>query len=132
MKEQYLAWIRTYKKENKSVRGKCVEASQLMREAFPELVLVPGYCNGAEHMWLKDGEGNIVDPTASQFQKPLQYEEWKPGNGVRFSCCPDCGADIYVHPETFEQLATGSAPDHRSFCDDRCEESYLKYLNDLL
>jgi len=53
-------------------RGKCLEMSQELVSKDPTLTLVRGHyiCPfwGAQpHWWVKDKDGNIIDPTARQF-----------------------------------------------------------------
>ena len=58
-------WVATH-----DVRYKCVETTQEMVKAFPELTRVSGYYHdhfGVPHWWCVTPDGEIVDPTVSQF-----------------------------------------------------------------
>jgi len=76
----YVEWIAAYEAREGSVWMKCVEASEEMREAFPELVLIKGIAvsrvSGKRwcHCWLVDPDGRVVDPTAAQFNGHVDYE----------------------------------------------------------
>lgn len=118
----YAEWIANYVKRHPRTYGLCGSACKEMRAVFPELVEVPGWCNGREHVWLVDPEGNIVDPTASQFGDPvmdgfgLEYRAWKPGDEVRVGRCMNCGEDIYAEVENLKD----GGKSHRSVCSDDC------------
>jgi len=52
--------------------GNCALWVRVMRQAFPELKIVVGavkheWCNSAYHEWLSTNNGEIIDPTRSQF-----------------------------------------------------------------
>lgn len=44
-----------------------------MAHYFSELTVQVGYANGTYHCWLKASEGNIIDPTAKQFDEKINY-----------------------------------------------------------
>lgn len=119
-------WIDAYVARNKSVFGKCKEATEEMAAAFPELKRVPGHVEvmgwgRRAHWWLETADGEIVDPTVSQFPMVFEYEPFEPGSPVRVGRCMDCGDDIYDHPQSLTD-----APKVRSFCNDQCAESMAK------
>lgn len=102
-----------------------------MNEQFPELTIVPGFVETdwgeREHFWLKDQSGEIVDPTASQFNIIFEYKEWKPGTPVRVARCKDCNKDILFSPQSLDEK-----PDvDQDFCSESCRASTLAYLNSM-
>ena len=119
----YAEWIEGYRARVKVLLGACAKATQEMVEAFPELERVPGhiYVMGwgrRAHWWCEDPNGNVVDPTASQFPGGvLHYESFEPGHEVRTGRCMNCGEDLY---EVVHDLS--QEPRRRTFCDDRCSD----------
>lgn len=110
----YEEYIKAYRARTNFVFGKCQEASKEMKEAFPELTIVRGHITDAYwgvrgHWWLIDLDGNIVDPTASQFPALLEYIAWKPGDPILVGACMECGNSRY------RKVANLDEPD--SFCD---------------
>lgn len=128
--KEYELWIECWLSENKP-HGRCKEASEQMNKQFPELIIVPGFVytdwGRREHFWLKDQSGEIVDPTASQFNIIFEYEEWKPGTPVRVGRCKDCGEDILFCPQSLDE-----SPDiDQDFCSESCRNATLAYLNSM-
>jgi len=83
-REEYDAWIAHYIASGGRVVGECLSVCKLMMERFPELILHGGYMHtplGPDlHYWLTAEEGEIVDPTFSQFDLwdglgPEDYED---------------------------------------------------------
>ena len=116
--EKYTVWIAANVSQ---AYGACAEMTLKMKEAFPELTRVRGhyYClvwGERAHWWLATPEGQIVDPTATQF--PSRgigvYAPWEEGAEEPTGQCPNCG-----------DLCYGG----RDLCSDACERSYLSYLN---
>jgi hypothetical protein len=106
------------------VRGSCVKYSKKMREKFPELKCVPGYCNGEEHLWNVDPNGNIIDATGIQFGPNRDYEPYdenNPNHQVVIGRCHECGEYIYGK--------MSSLP--KSFCSESCEAATISYLNSI-
>jgi hypothetical protein len=111
----------SYMTENfKEVYGKCAEATQQMAVQFPELQRVRGhyYCpvwGEREHWWLKTQDGEIIDPTASQFPSKGhgEYIEWIEGTPEPPGVCLNCGSYVY---------------DNNSFCCKRCENLFIRDL----
>lgn len=68
---KYDEWIADYLVKHPNVRGRCREVCDLMLTNFPELELRGGYSHttmGCEvHYWLLSPDGEIVDPTVSQY-----------------------------------------------------------------
>lgn len=111
MKPEYAAYIQELIQEARShisnaselsdadiVRGSCVYFSKKLNEKFPELKCVPGFCNGEEHLWNVDPDGNIVDATGIQFGPILNYEPYEENNPkhlVIIGRCMECGEYIY-------------------------------------
>lgn len=67
--------------------GNCTLWSRVMSQAFPELILVGGYVKGDGsaffsafnfnyHEYLITPDGDIVDPTGSQFDYLLGHGRW--------------------------------------------------------
>ena len=117
--DKYTDWIKTHLDMN--CTGKCKEYTELMLRAFPELQLVRGhyYCvawGRREHWWLKDIDGNIIDPTKSQFPTKGYgvYEEWDESLEEPTGKCPNCGSHVY---------------NHKTFCNDICHDEFMASLN---
>lgn len=74
MKGIYQEWIDQNYPDSESARDRCNKAVREMAERFPELTIQAGWANGAFHCWLKDAAGDIVDPTAKQFDGDIEYQ----------------------------------------------------------
>lgn len=76
------------------VKGKCKYWSEYMVSIFPELRLVRGYyidIFGTKHPhWWTEFEGNVYDPTVSQFLLGGMYEEYTGPEPT--GRCLGCGA----------------------------------------
>ena len=100
----------------------CETATIEMKNRFPELIRVRGfYCcliyGKRPHWWLKNSNGNIIDPTANQFAtKGIMgdYEEWDESREEPTGMCPNCGEYCYNGNE---------------LCSSECFKDYLNYLN---
>ena len=107
----YDPWIHENVSDYQAAYGKCADITQRMVEAFPELTRVRGhyYCpcwGEREHWWLTDLEGDIVDPTKSQF--------------------PSHGHGAYVPRDESQPEPTGKCPNCGDYCyngDYCCSES---------
>jgi hypothetical protein len=126
MDPKYADWIRDYVEVRKgNVRQMCESATAAMVKAFPELERVPGSIRfddseGIEHWWCETAEGEVVDPTASQFsERSLSYVRWQPGMEVRVGRCMQCGWDIYDRPEKLDGPI-------QSICNKECEEAFRR------
>lgn len=100
-----------------------------MLSEFPELILVAGHIYDARygkqaHWWLKTVDGDIIDPTASQFPLISHYEEWKPGDEVRVGKCMNCGITIW------RKVTSLNGPIY-SCCSDECGQQVLTDLNQI-
>ena len=69
----YDNWIETNYPTKGSCLNKCSEAVRAMVNYFNKLTVQVGYANGIYHCWCKDEDGNIIDPTAKQFDKKIKY-----------------------------------------------------------
>lgn len=131
MINKYREWIEKYIASHKFIVGLCASATQNMCKEFPELKRVPGhviFADGTihEHWWCEEESGNIIDPTAKQWQlMPVEYVAWKPGDEVCIGRCMNCGDYIYGTPESLN----GS---RKEICSDECYDDYANSLNDLL
>lgn len=80
------------------VVGMCGHATSEMVKEFPELTRVPGIVyfpfGSSEHWWCEDEEGNIIDPTASQFRGTLSYRVVLIIEEVCLGKCMNCGSEI--------------------------------------
>ncbi len=125
MKTEYAAWIEAYLAKRNPL-GMCQWAVERMVKAFPELTAVPGFVRvlhggRPEHWWCTTPDGEVVDPTASQYEAVLEYIPWVPGMEVRVGCCMNCGMDIYKKPDKL------GGP-RESVCSQEChEELVLEY-----
>jgi len=113
-KSKYATWIKQY---DGDIYRKCVEVSQLMQEAFPELTRVKGHVRTIEdlsimqpHWWLTDPEGNILDPTARQWQCIMEYIPYKEGDLIPVGRCMNCGNQIFGRNKV----------SHVNHCSDEC------------
>lgn len=147
-KPEYQKWIDGYVTKWKGhVRGHCTAAASEMVAAFPELRKTVGFVlpneaaraelptvemsleerrcvyhptiGLAQHAWCVTPEGEIVDPTVSQFKSVVliyvEYEE--AGHGpMPAGRCPNCGEITF--------------PEQRGICDDRCREQFNKYMEE--
>lgn len=126
MKQEYQDWIDNWLSEHKICAGLCFSATSLMLQSFPELIHVRGYVYDINnrkhsHWYLKTIDDEIIDPTAGQFviigdASFLRYEEYFESIDGKLPTgkCIDCGNMIY---------------NDKLFCNDKCEESTIKYLN---
>lgn len=123
----YQTWIKNYlARHNGAVLGRCRDATEEMQRDFPELRIRKGHIYDLSwgqrgHWWLETSDGEIVDPTASQFPALMEYEEWKPGRPVRVGKCMNCGKDIWEKVETLDE-----EPRRRSSCSHECETELLR------
>lgn len=128
MLSSYTIWIEQWLAENRAY-GNCQAACTAMAEAFPELTTVPGHvsCDWGyrAHWWLTDTDGNIVDPTVSQFGVVFDYCPWKPGDEVRVGKCMNCGDEIWRSVQVLDP-----PPKQECICSDECKVSFAKYMED--
>lgn len=127
----YAAWIADYRARVGGVLGRCSSATSEMVAAFPELTRVGGWVLtgfGAEleHFWCVTADGEVVDPTATQFQDMgqggvIDYRAFEPGDEVRVGRCMDCGADIY------RRVSALDGGGRASFCDEACELAFIRW-----
>lgn len=114
MVNKYAEYIRMrialkYGNEAWRTLGQCKPEVEAMKEKFPELEVVRGHVTAwfssvgpmrRAHWWLTDPEGNIVDPTAGQFELGVgDYEPWTEGDPIRLGRCMNCGEEIWGTPE---------------------------------
>lgn len=130
MTEEYRRWIEQWLDQNRAY-GKCHEGVKAMKEAFPELIAVPGHvsCDWGlrDHWWLTDPNGNVVDPTVSQFGVVFSYQPWKPGDEVRVGKCMNCGSEIWRSVQTLDP-----PPKKECICNETCSDEFEAYLEDEL
>jgi tetratricopeptide (TPR) repeat protein len=119
MQKKYSNWIEKYRKMNK-ISNKCRDVTEKMVAEFPELTRKRGIIhllNTEEnetrpHWWCVDPDGEIIDPTASQYPFVLEYEEWDENHGEPTGKCLCCGNFV---------------SDFNTFCNDACETEYRIY-----
>jgi hypothetical protein len=73
MRNIYKTWINKKFPNEYSCINQCKKGSLAMKKVFPELKIQIGYANHIYHCWLIDKEGNIIDPTAKQFDGKINY-----------------------------------------------------------
>ncbi len=104
MIDKYNEWIRNYLStlsHTQECLGKCHEVSVRMQADFPELRLVRGHVETGTwgtraHWWLETEDGQIVDPTKTQFPMIFSYEEFIEGvTEYRIGKCMNCGDEIW-------------------------------------
>lgn len=115
--QKYLDWITIHVT---NPLGTCASVTTTMRDAFPELVRVRGHyiCpiwGPREHWWLKDSDGNVIDPTATQFPSrgTGDYKEWDNSQPEPTGRCPNCGGYCY---------------NNSTCCSDKCGHEYAMYI----
>jgi hypothetical protein len=123
---KYDDWIKAnYNRE--SSYGQCKSAVELMKSEFPELTITNGFVEDVfwdqrEHWWLKTPEGEIVDPTKSQFNCVLSYTEIDdshPSRNYESGTCANCGEHYYIGKDNWTD---------RTVCDNQCWKAYRSYL----
>jgi hypothetical protein len=91
-----------------------------MQQQFPELTRLRGHILLASgdyrtHWWLKDQEGNIIDPTIGQFKiRIVEYIPWKEGSPEPCGKCMCCGEWSYFEPHA---------------CSEKCVKELNRYYN---
>ena len=100
MNERYEAWIAEHYPTPASAKLKCAEATAEMAAEFPELRQVRGHAmvelQDRPHWWLVAPDGEIVDPTARQWEAaPSMYCELPPDAEEPHGKCIECGAELY-------------------------------------
>ena len=70
---RYKKWIIDNYPSPIKQKNNCQKAVRDMSFFFPELQINVGKANGIFHCWLRDKDGNIVDPTKDQFVEPVKY-----------------------------------------------------------
>lgn len=116
---KYEAWINSWLSVNEAYGG-CDKATREMVKEFPELRRVAGYYHCVlwgrrTHWWCVTEDGEVVDPTASQFPSKGKgwYEEVTDFSEFPTGVCMDCGDPVY-HGDTF--------------CSPECETATRLYL----
>ena len=106
IEEKYSSWINSWTSQYKGVvRGRCRPVSEAMVNDFPELKLSRGFVmtrGGVEfeHWWCVTPDGDVVDPTVSQFDPyhgVLDYSEYDISVHGKEPCgrCINCGDYCY-------------------------------------
>lgn len=96
-------------------RGKCKELSEALCHQDKSLTLVRGFYHcpmwgKQHHWWVKDSNGNIIDPTIKQFPTEGIAAEYEEFNGV---CeCDQCGKEFNETDGKFES--------NYAFCSGEC------------
>ena len=116
MKQKYTDWIENNVSD--AYRA-CVETTLQMQEVFPELKRVRGHyiefgIGEHPHWWLVDPDGEIIDPTRSQFQFYGIYKEWDESQPEPTGKCPNCGKFCYNNDYC---------------CSESCGRDYIKYCS---
>jgi hypothetical protein len=127
--EEYAAWIADYiKRMDGKLLGRCHSGTAEMMGAFPELKVARGHVHCVwgkrGHVWCVDEEGNIVDPTKTQFEAYgiMTYEEWQPGDEVRVGKCMNCGDEIWKALQTLDE-----EPRRECICGPECEKAFTEW-----
>jgi len=118
----YQQWIDNYLRglDSLGALGMCGPATAAMQLEFPELRRARGYVYDAcwgdrTHWWCVAPDGEIVDPTASQFPALVtgSYQELGVDDPIPSGRCPNCGDTVY---------------DGATFCNDRCYSEMVSSL----
>ena len=115
MNSAFSDWISEHAKGD--VRGYCRQIAQEMADAFPALTVWGKFCpiDGTGHAWCQTPDGQIVDPTASQFAEGYNYAGGVPLSDFPTGKCMECGELIYGK--------TGYSGLHAE-----CEAAYAAYV----
>ena len=126
----HLEWISINYSTIQDTLGKCQEACLAIKKEFPELRITNGFVTlclinkPVTHWWCVDLEGNIVDPTAKQYDwngtPILDYEEIPDNHPERLykkQKCMNCGEYYYI------------TPDLKIMHTQKCELEFMRYLN---
>ncbi len=105
--ELFGSWIAERYPTAESAKLQCAEATSLMVEAFPQLRRVRGHAmvgiNFRPHWWCVTPDGEVVDPTAHQWDVPPLFYD---------ALCDDteepCGKCIYCGDLLFRSKGAGS------------------------
>lgn len=82
--------------------GTCKEVTEELAQRCPELRRVRGFYydifwGQRTHWWLIAPNGQIIDPTKSQFPDTHgEYEEWVEGQEEPVGLCANCGDYVYA------------------------------------
>lgn len=100
MDQKYAAWIEDFLLRCDPY-GRCSEATLAMVKLFPELRRACGFYHCAwgprQHWWCVDAQGNIIDPTVTQFP-PGEYQELGENDPKPKGKCMNCGDYCYDDP----------------------------------
>jgi hypothetical protein len=111
--DRYTTWIAA---QTEDPQGRCAEATLAMQAAFPELRRVRGHVITAgrdrPHWWLVTPDGDIIDPTAAQFQTLCFYQPWDEAQSEPTGKCPNCGGYVF---------------DGGTVCSETCAREYAAY-----
>lgn len=128
MEDKYREWIDLNYPDSSSGYGKCKEACEAMKAAFPELIITNGFvevfawnCNDRQHWWLKTKDQEIIDPTRKQFPGLIEYREIEDDHPARNypTCkCMNCG-EVYF----------GTSNRSRTVCSPKCAKELEDYYN---
>lgn len=126
MDTKYTDYIDSLEGSGELLAGRCKPVRDQMIERFPELRATQGRVtdgvNRRWHYWAVTDEDEMIDPTASQFENVLWYEEadvdelW-----VEHGLDPDLGA-------VSKCQNCGSLTQNGFFCSDRCSEEGMSAL----
>lgn len=133
MKPEYEKWI----KDNvKSVYCSCLEVTEEMRKKFPELIRVRGHYHcvlwgRCPHWWLITAEGEIIDPTASQFPSrgAGYYEPWDESKPEPTGKCLNCGDYCYNGEACCSDQCGKAFSDHCSMTEKTLETQFSDLIN---
>jgi hypothetical protein len=130
MDQRYKEWIAKYLETNNPY-GKCHAAVDAMITEFPELTKIVGHVEDGHwgrrgHVWCTAPDGEIVDPTATQFPAVFEYEPWTPDSLVRVGKCMECGSEIW------EKVPSLDAEIRKSACGKECEAALQKDWEDTM
>ena len=116
----YLRWIAEHVTDP---HGQCMEITERMAAAFPELRRVRGhyvcpYQGPRPHWWLITPDGTVLDPTKEQFVSQGCHGTYEPYEGPEPTGeCLNCGALVY-----------GA----ETFCNSNCTSDFTLTIEDTL
>jgi hypothetical protein len=130
MTQKYKAWISVNYSNPRDAVSQCKEACHKMKESFSELIITNGLVlvglDFRQHWWCKTEDGDIVDPTAHQYEvfdlKISEYQEIDDDHDLRKypQCkCMNCGEYFFYKKDSQSQNS----------CSDKCSDALDAYYN---
>lgn len=133
--KEYRNWIEDYICKN-DIRNMCYRVAEEMTERFPELNRVEGHLwlkdtkKPIKHFWCEDKNGNVIDPTISQFS--LEIEKYVKADDT---ICWNCGKEIQnniidiLNLTKADILIIYDITRHLNYCCEACLDEDIKEMD---